>query len=128
MKFTSLAALVPALLFMAPRGGECVKLFSGTGCQNELTEFIPSCNNNCIQFGFNSLFTFGSLIHGTDCHAFSDSACQNQIVDSGNHIVGTCANAPGANSFRPIFSRPNKVQPRFERDALRRYFCANRFH
>ncbi|KAJ7164439.1 hypothetical protein C8R46DRAFT_901643 [Mycena filopes] len=109
MKFISLAALVPALLFMAPavtgqcQGGQCVTLFTDSNCQNENIEFIPSCNNNCIPFGFNSIFTLGSLIHGTDCHAYSDTACQNQIVDTGNHIVGTCANTQGAHSFKCFF-------------------------
>ncbi|KAJ7683456.1 hypothetical protein B0H17DRAFT_941885 [Mycena rosella] len=109
MKCINIAALF-YVLFTAHavsgqcQDGQCVTLFSGSGCQGEITEFIPSCNNNCIQFNSsNSIFTLGSLIHGTDCEAFSDSNCQNQMVNTGNHIVGTCANAPGTNSYKCFF-------------------------
>ncbi|KAJ7189199.1 hypothetical protein C8R46DRAFT_879099 [Mycena filopes] len=107
MKFISLAVLLPALFMTSAVSGqctgECVAFFSGTDCQDEILEFPPSCNTNCIQLGFNSIFTFGSLIHGTDCHAYSDSGCQNEIVDTGNHIPGRCTNAQGANSYKCFF-------------------------
>lgn len=85
MKFASTGAafaifLHTELASSAPcQGSECVSLYSGAGCKSSLTNFIPTCEGNCFQMGFDSLGVSGNGFKGTDCHVYSDTNCQNQI-------------------------------------------------
>ncbi|KAJ7450191.1 hypothetical protein FB451DRAFT_1101988 [Mycena latifolia] len=106
MKFSCTGILFPVLLTAqlvtskVCQGSECVSLYSGSDCQGELTNYVPTCNSGCYQYSsFNSVGVSGNGILGTDCHIFSDSNCQNQITDTGNQVDGKCINTQGAQSM-----------------------------
>lgn len=84
---------------------ECVTYFHGSDCQeaNTIADYVPTCDRNCFQFSsFDSIRVAGNAIFGTDCHAYSDPNCQNEIGDSGNTVSGfpgRCLNVQGAQSM-----------------------------
>jgi hypothetical protein len=85
--------------------GECVKFYSGQGCQSDEEEgsYKPTCGGNCFQYGqFQSLHVSGDGTYGTDCYAYSDSNCQNLLTTTGNQVVGggTCTSFGSANSMK----------------------------
>ncbi|KAJ7923636.1 hypothetical protein B0H13DRAFT_1979720 [Mycena leptocephala] len=114
MKFTSgavffsLLAHVHLALSGNCRSGigedECVAYYQGNNCNGdvELGSYVPTCEGNCFQYSsFDSLQLSGTT-HGVDCEVYSDSNCQNLILDTGN--VGgdrsQCFNTKGAQSMR----------------------------
>ncbi|KAJ7169297.1 hypothetical protein C8R43DRAFT_916772 [Mycena crocata] len=110
MKFASTGAafaifLHTELASSAPcQGSECVSLYSGAGCKSSLTNFIPTCEGNCFQMGFDSLGVSGNGFKGTDCHVYSDTNCQNQILDTGNEVeISGCFDSAGAQSMKCFF-------------------------
>ncbi|KAF2455247.1 hypothetical protein BDY21DRAFT_380787 [Lineolata rhizophorae] len=84
-------------------GGACVRYFSDGGCTGELElgNYQPTCDGNCFQFSsFSSIEIESSVIFGTDCIAYSDTNCQNEITDSGNQHGEHCmTNLNGAQSM-----------------------------
>ncbi|KAJ7450194.1 hypothetical protein FB451DRAFT_1286393, partial [Mycena latifolia] len=84
-----LALLATASLSLAKscNGDECVAYFHGSNCQSSgyISDYVPTCDGNCFQYSsFDSILIDGNGILGTDCHAYSDSNCQNELADSGN--------------------------------------------
>ncbi|KAJ7713130.1 hypothetical protein DFH07DRAFT_1003675, partial [Mycena maculata] len=65
--------------------GECVTYYSGSACEGELGDYVPTCTGNCFQYSsFSSIQVKGSPVAGTDCVAYSDENCQNEVGNSGN--------------------------------------------
>lgn len=98
-----LAVLLAPLALLAPHvlasncqnnpgvaNGECVKYYASGNCNgNPLGSYKPDCSGACFRFSsFGSIGVGGDGTYGTDCHAYSDANCQNQIGDSGNHVTG----------------------------------------
>ncbi|KAJ7458175.1 hypothetical protein FB451DRAFT_1406485 [Mycena latifolia] len=113
MKLTYATALLSVALGAARTsakacsGEECVSYFHGANCQatNYISDYVPTCAGNCFQYNsFDSLYLTGNSILGTDCHAYSDSNCQNQIADSGNIVHQGCLNSPGAKSMKCYYN------------------------
>jgi hypothetical protein len=113
MKFTSgavffsLLAHVHLVLSGNCRSGisddECVAYYGGIDCQGdeEIGSYVPTCEGNCFQYSsFGSLQLSGN-IHGVDCEVYSDSNCQNLILNTGNigGGISECFNTNGAQSM-----------------------------
>lgn len=87
------------------QGQECVNLYSGGNCDPYLFElsYQPTCEGNCYVFPFTSLRVKGTYFLGTNCHAYSDTNCQDEIGSTGN-VVGTgsgeCTNFGGGQSMK----------------------------
>ncbi|KAJ7437407.1 hypothetical protein FB451DRAFT_1061000, partial [Mycena latifolia] len=70
-----------------------------------ITDYVPTCAGNCYQYSsFDSILVSGNGILGTDCHAYSDVNCQQQIADSGNVVEDRCLNAQGAQSMKCYYN------------------------
>lgn len=69
---------------------ECVQLYRGSSCDNAefILDYTPTCEGNCYVYDFESLKVFGSTYQGTDCVAYSDRNCQDEIGDTGNIFYG----------------------------------------
>lgn len=76
----------------------CVSVYAGGGCDtaNYLLNYVPTCEGNCYQYPFGSVYLQGSFAYGVDCHLYSDDNCQNEVADSGNVLGKGCTNAPGS--------------------------------
>ncbi|WPH02945.1 Hypothetical protein R9X50_00581600 [Acrodontium crateriforme] len=88
---------------------ECVTLYNGENCPSNGVEasYKPTCAGNCYVYGFNSLNVQGSYFYGTNCHAYSDSNCQNEIGSSGNIVgagAGKCFNFQGGQSMKCYYN------------------------
>ncbi|KAL5334386.1 hypothetical protein BJX70DRAFT_378346 [Aspergillus crustosus] len=71
---------------------ECVQYGKGS-CNNEVgpvTQYAPTCGGNCYVDDFDYIFVSGNGVFGTDCIAYSDTECQNEIGRSGNQVVKEC--------------------------------------
>jgi hypothetical protein len=70
--------------------GQCVTLYNSEDCNGPVIgSYKPTCEGNCFQYdNFGSVSVAGDGTYGTDCHVYSDINCQNQIGDSGNHVIG----------------------------------------
>lgn len=91
----------------ANAAGECVTYYSGEDCSGPLGSYVPDCTGNCFQYSsFSSLHTVGRTIlpAGTDCVIYSDSNCQNEIADTGNHIPTECTSFSEAQSMQCYFN------------------------
>ncbi|KAK3051828.1 hypothetical protein LTR09_007128 [Extremus antarcticus] len=80
-----------------------VNLYNGPGCAFPATAFIGTCEANCFQFGFDSVWT----VAGTDdlvCITYKDDNCllletpnDKGAASSGS---GKCAETPGGKSLK----------------------------
>lgn len=71
--------------------GECVKFYAGSGCRASNIEgsYKPTCGGNCYVYPFGSLVAFGDGFYGTNCVAYSDNNCQNELGSTGNSKGGS---------------------------------------
>lgn len=96
--------------------GQCVRVYNAAGCQgpNQISEFKPNvCDGTCFNTfaddgsieSFLSLSVVGDGISGTDCKVYSDTQCQNEVSDTGNHVPAPafCAENPTAQSMKCFF-------------------------
>ncbi|EJF64324.1 hypothetical protein BD309DRAFT_304413 [Dichomitus squalens] len=116
MKFTIatlvLAAMLPAAFAEncqntgGVANGECVKYYSNDQCKGDVIgSYKPTCEGNCFQADFSSVFVSGDGTFGTDCTLYSDANCSVEQTDSGNVVVGAgkCASAPNAKSMKCFY-------------------------
>ena len=131
--FVVLAAMLPTALAAncqnsgGVANGECVKYYSNDQCKGDVVgSYKPTCEGNCYQAPFSSVFVSGDGTFGTDCVLYSDADCSiEQTVspafcrvnhelcvltriddqDSGNVVVGAgkCASAPNAKSMKCFY-------------------------
>ncbi|KAJ7175155.1 hypothetical protein C8R43DRAFT_1119173 [Mycena crocata] len=113
MKFAYTTTLLPivfgAALVSAKscNADECVSYFHGSDCGSNgaISDYVPTCGGNCFQYSsFDSILVEGNGIIGTDCHAYSDPNCQNELADSGNIVSSRCLNAQGAQSMKCFYN------------------------
>ncbi|KAJ7495499.1 hypothetical protein FB451DRAFT_1360258 [Mycena latifolia] len=113
MKFahtSALLAIISGAALTAAKScsaDECVSYFHGSDCQNAnyISDYVPTCGGNCFQYNsFDSILVEGNGILGTDCHAYSDANCQNELADSGNTVESRCLNAQGAQSMKCYYN------------------------
>ncbi|KAJ7857089.1 hypothetical protein B0H14DRAFT_2352354 [Mycena olivaceomarginata] len=86
---------------------ECVSYFHGGDCQSGgyISDYVPTCGSNCFQYSsFDSILVEGNGILGTDCHAYLDPNCENELVDSGNIVTSVFVNSQGAQSMRCFYN------------------------
>ncbi|KAF7369542.1 hypothetical protein MVEN_00284100 [Mycena venus] len=105
--FLSLVAAASLTSAKSCNADECVSYFHGGDCQSGgyISDYVPTCGGNCFQYSsFDSILVEGNGILGTDCHAYSDSNCENELVDSGNVVTSVCVNSQGANSMRCFYN------------------------
>lgn len=81
---------------------ECVTVYSGSDCATNgvETSYRPTCAGNCYVYGFDSLKVQGSAYYGTNCVAYSDTNCQDEIGQSGNQYSGDCSTFEGGQSMK----------------------------
>lgn len=76
---------------------ECVKFGSGGfNCDNPYGDYVPTCGGNCFQYStFDWLDLTDGIIYSTDCTAFWDSNCSNQMqsVGEGCYLLQGSANS-----------------------------------
>ena len=77
-----LAAMLPAALAAncqnsgGVANGECVKYYSNDQCKGDVVgSYKPTCEGNCYQAPFSSVFVSGDGTFGTDCVLYSDADC-----------------------------------------------------
>jgi hypothetical protein len=87
-----LAALATRTAAKNCASGAAACVAYGPACGDLTEQYTPTCEGNCFQYNsFGAIQVQGNIIKGTDCHVYSDSNCQNQILDTGNQVLtGSC--------------------------------------
>ncbi|CEJ82769.1 hypothetical protein VHEMI02817 [[Torrubiella] hemipterigena] len=78
--------------------GACVHYYSANRCadRDHIKGYKPTCAGNCYVDRFHSVKVAGDGTYSTNCVLFSDTNCQNKILDMGSKTgQGKCKNADG---------------------------------
>ncbi|EJD54819.1 hypothetical protein AURDEDRAFT_156599 [Auricularia subglabra TFB-10046 SS5] len=92
--------------------GECVQYYGGGDCKGlPIGSYVPTCGGesserNCFKYdSFSSLYVTGDGTYGTNCIAYADDNCQQEMTETGNVVVGpgSCTNVPEAKSMQCFY-------------------------
>jgi hypothetical protein len=85
-------------------GFECVRYGTTTPCASpEAGRFKPHCDSTCLTRDFEWILVSGNSFFGTNCHAYRNPDCTDEIGETGNIVSDKCKAFPRGKSMRCFF-------------------------
>ncbi|EJD54820.1 hypothetical protein AURDEDRAFT_156600 [Auricularia subglabra TFB-10046 SS5] len=110
MNFATLQSLVvlvtaAAIVIAKDCSGDNGGIGNGEGPLSAATNLPVKARNCFAPATFNSLHAAGDGTYGTNCVAYLDTDCQQEMTETGNTVVGSgrCINVPQAKSMRCFY-------------------------